>query len=422
MTQQTNNNLETGLVVRGKINDNFSELFTRQFTYAITQDYPDASAAWTAAPTLATGGFWDDDTPSGRMFRFADRVFVGDAATEGGGAQFPGVEKSWVGFSASGFMTYFDSRSTMAVYSPIGAVGIAGASRSSDNDRAGELNTIGGGFYVNNDNTDGANKKSAWAIYGHAATDADNEFTAAMELDACTTTTAVGVTPFTMGVAGGVATAWLGVGGETAQGLVANGFGATLNNVSCAVGIVNTADSAAGNRYAKGIVFQSNAIAGTDGSTGTGIAIEMVKGHEISWMFSAGANAYAGKIRAESADSATHQRIVMGTGAFQVRGVQSDLTTEQPLFQIVAPTMGAAAVNYMSFSPALAGTGVTQVNAAGPDTNVDIQITPKGSGVLRLGYGTGAAVTPANFTADRLIAFKDSSGTTYFIPCKATGW
>jgi hypothetical protein len=387
-----------------------------------TQDHDTATNSWAAAASLATGGFWDDDAPAGRLFRFADRVFVGDAATEGGGKRAPGVEKSWVGNSAGGFMTYFESRSTFSSFSQIGSIGVAGAARSSDNDRAGELNTIGGGFFAKNDNTNAADKKSVWAIYGHASQEADNRFTTALELDVCSTQTLVGVTPYTMAGTGVTATSWFGVGGETAQQLVEAGSGASLTNVSCALGIINSASGAANNRYAKGIVFQATSLAGTDGVTGTGVAVEMAKGHELTWKFSSGASAFAGLIRGDGATGATHQRLVMGNSNFQVRGVQDDLTTEQPLFSVTAPSMGAAAVNYVSLSPGLAGSTITTVGAAGPDTNIDIRLQPKGAGILRLDYSTTAATVPANFAANRRLAFKDSSGTTYYIPCMGVTW
>ena len=225
-----------------------------------------------------------------------------------------------------------------------------------------------------------------------------------------------------MGSVGATATSWIGVGGETAQKMVVDGTGAALTNVSCAVGIVNTAAEAAGNRYEKGIVFQANALAGWDGLSGTAIAMEMARGHQITWKHSGGATAWAGLIRSDENNSVTHQRLVFGQGAFQVRGVQSDLTTERPLFSVIAPAMGNAAVNHITLSPGLSGTGLTTVQADGPDTNIDLRLSPKGGGLLRIGNFTGAASSPAGFSADRYLAFKDGSGSVYYIPCKASGW
>lgn len=445
MALQTFANGESGLSVRTKINGNFTTLngnagsdevgVTQGGTgavdrtlqdkareYQTTQDFDTPDNGHTAAASLATGGFWDTDTPAGRLFRFADRVFIGDTATAAGGQFNQGTDRSWLGESSGGFMTYFESRATLSVAGQIGSVAIAAGSRSSDNTRTGELNTIGGGFYAKNDNTNAADKKSAWAIYGHAAHLEDNEFSAALELDTCSLQTVVPVNPYAMGASGVTAVSWFGVGGETAQQLVSVGSGALVRPVSVAIGIVNTAPTATQNKADKGIVFQSDVLTRTGGATGPATAIEMADEHEIVWRYSAGAGAVSGKIRADGADSATQQRLVFDTGAFEIRGVQSDMTTEQPLLTIVAPSLGTSGASHLSLVPEAAGTGNTSINAAGPDTNIDITIAPKGSGVVKFGMFTGAATTPANFTADRFIAIKDGSGTTYLVPCRATGW
>ncbi|NRP19905.1 hypothetical protein LPJGGPFB_03163 [Ensifer adhaerens] len=58
----------------------------------------------------------------------------------------------------------------------------------------------------------------------------------------------------------------------------------------------------------------------------------------------------------------------------------------------------------------------------GSTANLDAWLKPQGSGVLRLGYATAAATTPGNFTADRILQFKDDAGTVYRIPCRASAW
>lgn len=55
------------------------------------------------------------------------------------------------------------------------------------------------------------------------------------------------------------------------------------------------------------------------------------------------------------------------------------------------PTAAAQAVNQVIPVPAAAGTGPS-LAATGPDTNIDITLTPKGSGALNL-FGAGAATT-----------------------------
>jgi len=81
----------------------------------------------------------------------------------------------------------------------------------------------------------------------------------------------------------------------------------------------------------------------------------------------------------------------------------------------------ANAVNYVTLAGGSTGNGPS-ISAAGSDTNVDLRLVPKGTGLVRMGYASSAAATPANFTADRYLAVKDSSGTTYYIPCRASTW
>jgi len=61
-----------------------------------------------------------------------------------------------------------------------------------------------------------------------------------------------------------------------------------------------------------------------------------------------------------------------------------------------------------------------QIIAEG-ETNVDIRLTPAGTGLVQLTSST-AATTPGSFTADRYIAVKDTSGTIRYIPCRSTPW
>lgn len=332
-----------------------------------------------AQAALDAGGFWLDDVPPGKVDSISGRLLVGDAVNQNGELA-PGTEKTWVGNEASGNMTYFDSRSQSAIYSINGGIALATASRSSDNARTGELNTIGHGSYAVNDNTNAADKKSVWAYYGHAHQKTANDFTAGIELDVCSVQTLASVDPYAMDVTGSVACAWLGVGGETAQGLISGGYGASLTNVSCALGIINSASSAAGNRYEKGIVFHASSIAGTDGTTGTGVALQFAKGHEITWKHSSGANAFAGKIRSDVSSAADHQRIVFENGSLNIKGVQADLTTEVKLFSV---TTHATAANYLRTTAAATGSGPS-LESVGSDSDVSLIISSKGTGAVNI--------------------------------------
>ena len=357
-------------------------------------------------------GFWEDVEPGANIWRFGDRVLVGDAVDQDGN-KYPTV-RSWVGVSANGYMTYFDSRSEMEVISKIGGIGVASASRSSDDDRLGERTTMGFASYVINDNENTSDKKSAWAYYGHAVHSKDNFFTVGLELDVCNVSGAsfVGVNPYSMGEGGTTAGAWIGVGGETVQ----SGIPST-SYVSVALGIITSAPSDPYSKFAKGIVFHAAAIEGTDGVTGTGIAIEMAKGHEITWKYSGGVNAWGGKIRSDVGIAHNHTRLVFDNSGFLVKGVQSDLSTELTLFK-VAPNNSA--VNFPAIYASSLGNAI-QFAAEGSDANIDITLKPKGSGVIDYAKNASAATTPSNFSATHYLPIK-ANGTMYYIPLRETPW
>jgi hypothetical protein len=81
---------------------------------------------------------------------------------------------------------------------------------------------------------------------------------------------------------------------------------------------------------------------------------------------------------------------------------------------------GASPSDFLSvFSPAA---GRLTLQATGPETDIDLLLSPKGAGLIRA-FSSTAATTPASFTADRYITFRDNaSGVTYRIPCRASAW
>lgn len=80
----------------------------------------------------------------------------------------------------------------------------------------------------------------------------------------------------------------------------------------------------------------------------------------------------------------------------------------------------ASAVNYLQISPAVAASPV-KLEAVGTDTNIDLLLTPKGTGLVRTAYASTAATTPASFSAARALAI-NAGGTTVFVPCATALW
>jgi hypothetical protein len=62
------------------------------------------------------------------------------------------------------------------------------------------------------------------------------------------------------------------------------------------------------------------------------------------------------------------------------------------------------------------------IRAVGSATNIDLLLFAKGTGVLRAGYASAAATTPANFSASRSLQIKDSTGTVYYVPLSTATW
>ena len=358
-------------------------------------------------------GFWTDVGSGANFYRMRDRLTIGDAVDQNG-KKSPGVQKTWVGFSAGGRLTYFDSRSQLGVYSSDGFVAGSFASRSSDNVETGELNTIGMASYVDNDNANAADKKSAWSFYGHAAVHEENEFTACIEVDIVDVSGAatVEVNPYQTGITGTTAGVWVAAGGETAQG------GETPTTyIGCGFGLVANTGADAFNRFVKGIVISANSIAGTDGLTGTGTAIEMAKGHEVKWTYGSTPGQTGLTIRSDNNSAATQTLLVAANGNFAVKGLDAGLTSETTLFKVGALNDAA---NFISVTPTVSG-GNPLLAVEGSDADIDLRVQPKGTGTINVIKAATAASIPANFSASHYLAIKLNS-VTYYMPVSNATW
>jgi hypothetical protein len=78
------------------------------------------------------------------------------------------------------------------------------------------------------------------------------------------------------------------------------------------------------------------------------------------------------------------------------------MTNSQRQFDVYGPT---SAVNYIRAAGATAGNAVS-FTASGTDTNIDLTLTPKGTGNVRFGTYTGTILTPTGY-----VEIKDSGGT-----------
>jgi hypothetical protein len=91
---------------------------------------------------------------------------------------------------------------------------------------------------------------------------------------------------------------------------------------------------------------------------------------------------------------------VIGTSSTGALRFTTSYSTEQAR---VAHT--ASAVNYLQVTGAATG-GSPVLSAQGSDTNIDLSLTPKGTGNVRFGTYTGTILTPTGY-----VEIKDSGGT-----------
>ena len=378
------------------------------------------TAAWVIDPNVQfTGtqpsffrGVWNDHLPDGtastaqgvNLHRLWDRVLIGDANLGYNGELGPGT--TWPTDYGIG---YYQAFSQMASFSSFGGLGMAGAAQSADTP-VGSFATIGvAAGAVNNHLTE---SKTAWSFYGQTVeiAGAAGNFSVGMELNMNTEKTSGEVTPFN--AESGIqfsATHWVGVGGEYPQLLSAN-----CNPISCGMYFASNSYHAAvagtGNLMRKGIVFSATVLDGSDGETGgRSTAIQMASGQQLDWQFVASTVTYtAGRIRADTLAINKATGIVFSNTGVVFMGLDASpgTTTETPLFRVKEPS--GSDVNNLYVAASIAGQPVNLL-VEGSDTNIDINIGPKGSGLLRIG-------TPFTSSGDVAVTgymeVKDSAGTT----------
>ncbi|MBD8680284.1 hypothetical protein [Pseudomonas sp. CFBP 13719] len=317
-------------------------------------------------------GFWTD-TPSGaNLWRFRDRILVG-AAAQANGADDPGSDKTWVGYTSGGLMTYFETRSTAAIFSDNGVIAGAFASRSSDQDvvKGGPCIAVAGLAYNNRAN------KTAWGGYFTAVKDNDTVmYTHGAEVDIANRGSVVDINPYNMTVPGQTVAAWLRTGGETAES------GQAVNPASACMGVVGSVSSNPNAVFRKGIVFAANAI--QVDATGKAPAIVLARNQKIEWVLD-GSGSKAGELRSDATSSTNRLNASFNNNGFSLFSVSSGGSEVESFRFIGSPT----AANFLEFRPANSG-GRPTITVQGNDANIDAAIAGKGSGGVRLRDGAGS--------------------------------
>lgn len=300
-----------------------------------------------------TKNFWPDVHPEARVHRINDRIFSGGATDNDGDITTDrnAENKDWLEIIR--YAT--TNNSQMAVLSTIGQCAILGGSRTSDFGLAGSLGCIGLQGWAINDNTQ--QLQTAYGAYFEVRRYAGTGNTHGFELDVVNYGSAVSLQPYNMFQDGLTAGAWIASGGEIAT-----------TKASAAIAIINN-----GSTWDKGIVFHSTSIEGTDGITGSGVAIEMAKNQAVRWMFGSG-QLGASISSSVSNDAATQQLTFSDNGLiFRNKNLNN-------MFQV---GVSDNFVNGVEVKPEIAGLSPS-IGAIGSDTNLDLKLLPKGNGSVDL--------------------------------------
>jgi hypothetical protein len=204
--------------------------------------------------------------------RLNDRVMVGDACVND--CAFPNVIQDWLsafqtsqaGGPANGTLLGVQMAVLADHSTPMGGAFLAGAESINATSSGPDVISISS-FAVNNSPS---YQIPAWAFYGeaHRMNNTTGQ-TVGIELDVVQRGSLQQMTPYAQ--AGGEAICYIAAAGA---GLSATGqYNATAAFVTGANPMP----------FDKGIVFQATSIAGTNGVTGTGYAINLAAGHVIQW-------------------------------------------------------------------------------------------------------------------------------------------
>ena len=150
----------------------------------------------------------------------------------------------------------------------------------------------------------------------------------------------------------------------------------------------------------KGIVFTKEALQGSDGSansSGRSTAIAMARGQCIRWYEpSTGNPAFS---ITSSANTAT-RNVLLDVNDGGGSNATVDWYSEAGIF---AKFRGTAGKDYIVLQ---SSSGAARINGEGDSTNIDIFLTPKGTGSLRFGIYTPTSDT----TCNGYIEIKDQNG------------
>lgn len=390
----------------------YSKLSGATFTGAI--DFPSATAP-------STGQFYQN--AGANVSRINDRLFVGGATSNN--ATNSASQPDWLTtYQLAKGRTYgYIQTSQLAVLNGSAAQDsltpfVSGAQTTG---RTGGSQVIAvTGMGVNNNSTgNGAN--AAWGGYFEAFRDTTsngNGGAYGIEIDTMNFTSSTPVTdPYSQAND-------QTIGIQMASG---GGFPGTLYPTTVGLNFQNNNTT-----FDKGIVFGSNSITGADGTTGTGIAIALGKGHTLQWYGAAStptssilstSTVTANAIQQLMSDNIVSFRNAAAKAILNVQGVSGGVNGVQALGAATGQAVALQAVGDDTNIPIqIQGKGTSDVQIKGAGTNSNAQAGYVGEYVSNSATGVSlTTATPANVTSISLTAGDwDVSGTVTFVPANTT--
>lgn len=307
--------------------------------------------------------------------------------------------------------SYGTNRTNIVSLAPAGGGAITGASRTSTSlgGSTAAIGLMGWGF---TDATGTLAAQPAWGAYAECRSyPSSTGFCAGMELDITNLTGVLRSTlPYNVAAAGANYGLHIAAGGGCGTNAKcfdpANGLNDLAANFPASAALLISGNGL-GSSNNIGILFQDQGINGADGTDtgGGGIAIAMARGQAINWYATGNVQRFHFASVAKTTDQA-------GTMLWDSQGIEiQNGTGSGPNIFTLNPGPGTA-VNGFMFAAANTGVGPA-IQAQGSDTNIDIQLVPKGAsgGVALPNTLTGTPVASLCLDASNHIIKKTTAGS-----------
>ncbi len=419
-------------------------VFVPEGNYALSSSVTTGTAAWVFDPQARLtdwtkldtkrGGF-DSNSNGSNIWRLNDRVFVGSASMSDGKRTNVGVT-TFINDAAGLNSHYLERSAQILSTSPWGGIGLTGATRMSDRYTyngysvwtsgqvvtAGAKRGYGGRLYTTaaggtcgstplthttgsasdggvtwtfDDQTyqvpigvagaavqDVADGSGVWA--GYFETVRTSGASTAFGLEIAIKNKGSDATPDPYNVLAGGSTigVWFAGGGDAT-------LGAPTNPSSSAISIGKNAHT-----WNRGIIFSSDSLT-LDGASRS-YAINMAQGHMIAWWRAAGS--LGARIWSSVSTISTDVGIEFTDNTIRFIGTGGNIVG-----QVEAV---ASAANYIRQISQAAGSS-PEIRAGGSDTNLDLKLTPKGTGNVQFGTLTASG----DAAVSGYITIKDAGGT-----------